>query len=319
VLLYFARAGALRALGETLFVFAPEYTKIGGWSFTGFLLGIYPALREVLAGFSPLLLAGVLLLGVTGRARGWGEALGHTLGAFVFALIAVPLQGKGFAYHYVPALALCALFAGVGTGELLASLRGRPARSLLVLLAFAVVYRAYPAMRVTPIPYFQRVRDRLRSLRLPGPERRRLLDRLSSAGDVDGVANREAAAWVAENTAPDAHVYVWGFEPSIYVTSRRRPASRYIYNVPQRASWSRQRYRPRLLEDLDLRPPVAILVEKGDRYSWVTGDEQDSLGALAGFSELRVRLERDYRPEKTSAKFVFYLRRSPPPAGAAAP
>jgi hypothetical protein len=308
---YFAAKGALRPLWDTLFVFTREYTRLGGWSVRAFLLGIYPALKDTLVGFSPLLLLGVLLLAALPRVAPLGQAAAHALGAFAFALLAVPLQGKLFAYHYAPALALCAIFAGLGYHAAFARARGlRGALTSVALLAvMAALFWHYPATRGTPIAYFDRVAMRARALRLPAPDRRQLLDRLSSAADVDNQQNREAAAWVAARTAPGSRLYVWGFEPALYDFSRRRPASRYIYNVPQRATWSAARYRPRLLADLAEQPPAAILVEKGDRYRWVTGDDRDSAEALGDFPELQALLARDYAIEKRSAKFDCYLRR----------
>jgi hypothetical protein len=109
--------------------------------------------------------------------------------------------------------------------------------------------------------------------------------------------NRRAAAWLEEHTPPDSALYVWGFEPVLYTMARRRPASRYVYNVPQRLAWQhRDRTRRQLLDDLRGDPPAAIVVVARDAREGVTGNLRDSRAELDAFPELRQLLERDYAP-----------------------
>ena len=111
-------------------------------------------------------------------------------------------------------------------------------------------------------------------------------DRLGSVADVSAGANRRVAAEIARRVPADGHVYVWGFEPVIYDMSERPSASRFIYNVPQRASWAAQWARSELMKDLRARPPHLIVVASGDPLPMVTGDGSDSVDALDGFDEL---------------------------------
>ena len=56
-------------------------------------------------------------------------------------------------------------------------------------------------------------------------------------------------------------------------------------------SWSRERARSELLSDLARKPPRLVIVQHGDRFSWVTGDDNDSAEAVANFPELAHLLE----------------------------
>jgi hypothetical protein len=120
---------------------------------------------------------------------------------------------------------------------------------------------------------------------------------------------REAAQWLERATPRDATVFVWGFEPQIYAYAGRQPASRYVYDVPQRAAWSRDEHRPKLMADLARSRPAAILVERDDRFPWVTGNADDSLGELDGFPELRRFLAEQYVRIGGNARFEYHRRR----------
>jgi hypothetical protein len=125
------------------------------------------------------------------------------------------------------------------------------------------------------------------------------------------------AAWVAAHTEPDDAIYVWGFQPMLYGLAERRPASRFVYNAPQRAAWYRTRGRPALMAELESDPPAAILVEAGDVHSGTTGNELDSRTMLARFPRLLRFLREGYGPGETVGSFTIHLRkasRGAPPA-----
>jgi hypothetical protein len=133
-------------------------------------------------------------------------------------------------------------------------------------------------------------------------------DRLYSFGDVDARSNRAVAAWLAENTPADSRLFIWGFEPAVYTASGRLPASRYIHNVPQRAAWARASSRRILMAELSAAPPAAIVVVRGDRLPWVTGDRRDSFEVLRDFPELSELLERRYRRAKQFGDLTIHVR-----------
>jgi hypothetical protein len=133
-------------------------------------------------------------------------------------------------------------------------------------------------------------------------------DGLHDLGDVDAGSNRRAAEWLVANTPADSRLFVWGFEPVIYHLSARRPASRYLYNVPQRSEWAQAESRSILIRELTAALPAAIVVVHRDSLPWVTGSPLDSAAALATFPELQRLLREEYRQARRIGDLQILLR-----------
>ena len=140
-------------------------------------------------------------------------------------------------------------------------------------------------------------------------EKNRINDYLHCEADVNAGANRRTAEWIAENTDPGDTIFIWGFEPSIYDRSFRRPASRYIYNVPQRIEKLKDEYRKELMDDLRESEPAVIIVEKKDVFPWVTGNLKDSRTELEEFPELRHLLDGAYEKVVEIEDLTLYARK----------
>lgn len=165
-------------------------------------------------------------------------------------------------------------------------------------------------VRDVPLGFWQRSVLRLRFLASGGRDvTREDLDRLCRAADYDLAADQEVSAEVARRLPPNESLYIWGFEPAIYWFSDRRPASRYVYDVPQRALWQSERARQQLLTDLRHDPPGLVLVQHADVFPFVTGNGLGSGDALAAFPELAKLLAQSYRFEKRIDDFEFHVRR----------
>jgi hypothetical protein len=309
-LAYFAALGALDELQRALFVFAPGYTAIGladgsPWALLG------RTLREWLLLTAPFNLVGLVALALL-PPLGPGERRGaaHVLGVIAFSLIGVGLQAKFFVYHYAATLILTGLLAGWGIWKLWN--RARHAAWSAALFAAALGALAFGVVPGLPDQrsFWTRTAMRFEALAVPAlqtPYR----DRLYSLGDVDAGRNRRAAEWLMDRTPADAPLFVWGFEPVIYSISGRSPASRYIYNVPQRTEWAQAESRRELMADLTATPPEAIVVVQRDSLPWVTGSPLDSAAALATFPELAQLLEREYRSAQHFGDLRILLRRDP--------
>jgi hypothetical protein len=299
--------GALADLYDTLFVFAPGYTALDLASASPLAL-LGRALREWLfraAPYNAVGLAALLLLPPLHRRERLAAA--HVLGVIAFSLIGVALQAKFFLYHYAAALPLTGLLAGWGYWKLWLRVRHSALRLLLATAVLASI-----ALGAVPgLPSAQRfwTRTATRMEAWSQPERRTAVrDRMYSFGDVDARSNRAVAAWLAENTAAGSRLFIWGFEPVIYTLSGRLPASRYVHDVPQRAAWAKAASRRILIAELSAAPPAAIVVVRGDRLPWVTGDERDSFETLRDFPELSELLERRYRREKRIGDLTIHVR-----------
>jgi hypothetical protein len=314
-LAYFASLGALTDLFRALFVFAPGYTSIDlAGSSAWRLLG--RSLREWLLITAPFNLVGLVALVLLPRLSS-RERLGivHVLGVVALSLLGVALQAKFFLYHYAAALLLTGLLAGWGYWKLW--IRARP--SAFSAVAFAAMLAAIafdllpglPEMRVFWTRSALRFETHLKpELRIP------YRDALHDFGDVDAGSNRKAAEWLIANTPAESRLFVWGFEPVIYHLSARRPASRYIYNVPQRSEWAQAESRRILIQELTAAPPTAIVVVHRDSLPWVTGNPLDSAAALTTFPELQQLLQEEYRHAWRLGDLQILLRRGWPGPGA---
>jgi len=307
--LWFWLRGAWPNLSWTLFEFTPGYTALG-WN--GTPLGFYRyAFSELLVGFSFLVPLGVacafLFRPIHGRER---EALFLVVGVVSVHVAGIALQAKFFQYHYSSTLPLVALVSGLGLYKLW---RRALAYKWAGIGLYAAVVTALIASRVALRhnhgTFWERSLDRMSFFFLRSSTRRELDRKLYHVVDYDLDTDRKAGEAVARLSAPADSLHVWGFEPAVYWFARREPSSRYIYDVPQRAAWQRERARAELLADLRASPPKAIVVQHGDTFKYVTGDELDSHEALATFSELGRLIDEDYALAETVDDHDVYARR----------
>jgi hypothetical protein len=118
-----------------------------------------------------------------------------------------------------------------------------------------------------------------------------------------------AAQWLSENTPKNLPVYIWGFEPVIYDLAHRYPASRYIYNVPQRTAWGMAVARKTLMQELALFLPSAIVVVHRDQIPRVTGNQLDSAEEMKGFPELTAFIGNSYEYKVSFEDLDIYVKK----------
>ena len=308
--LWFWARGGWPALRWTLFDFTPGYTALGWQDRTPLGLFLY-ALEEMAINFSYVVPVGVLaavaLPPIHGRER---EALFLTFGIVSVHAAGIALQAKFFQYHYAASIPLLAFIAGLGLYKLLRrALRfGRAATAAFAGVLVALVLSRV-ALRHNPGTYWERSFDRMKYLVLRNPSRAALDGKLYRVADYDLGADRRAANVLAGLVAPNEPIFVWGFEPVIYWLSGRPPATRYLYDVPQRSSWLRDHARRVLLDDLARTPPRAIVVQHGDSFSFVTGDDLDSAESLATFPALDRIITDQFRFVESVDRLDVYVRR----------
>jgi hypothetical protein len=303
----FEAIGAGAELRDALLVFAPGYTAIDfGTSPPLALIG--RALFEFVVLSAPYHLIGIVALfalPVLGERERIGSA--HVLGVAAFTLLGVALQAKFFPYHYAAALPLSGLLAGWGLWKIWVRARRTP-WGVAVLAAGIAAAQLVPLPEIPNLmPFWHRTGERFRAWNgsIDAVASR---DRLYSHGDVNAESNRLAAAWILANTPTDSRLFVWGFEPILYLASERRPASRYVHNVPQRAKWTRTASRETLLRELTQTPPETVVLVTDDALPWVTGNPRDSRQALETYPELRSWIEANYRPVERFGDLTILLR-----------
>jgi hypothetical protein len=307
VLLWFAARGALRDLHEVLFVFTPGYTKIGWANASAIALlgnGAYACLLQ----HSGIVVCGLVALLVCRPTPAQRPFALVIVALTSVHIVGVAMQGKFFAYHVAATFPITALLAALGIVRAFERTApfGRLAHAALVLvLATGAALRA-------PVPSFgprflARSYERLQ-LFVRGPMDVARRDALASVVDVHASENRAVASFVASRTQPNDPIYVWGFECVIYDLADRPFSSRYIYDVPQRASWSREKMRAALMNDLMARKPAAIVVEHGDDFNMVTGNDLDSAESLRDFPALRELVDDEYGEPASMGHFDVYFR-----------
>lgn len=301
---FFVAHDALDSLLAAITGFAPHYTALA-FAQQSAAASVWSAVRGSFYQHSLLIPAGVaLLVALPGRDRTERAAALHVVGVLAFQVGGVALQGKHFPYHFIPGLTLLSLLSGWGLWKAWRAVRGRPL-ALAGSLGLVVTLLALPGKDFV-------TRSLLHAELLTGDAPSSLRDRLDSAWDVNAVANRRAAQWIQRRTKPDDRIFVWGFEPQIYVLAERRPASRYVYDVPQRLSWpGRDPARRELVDALHATQPAVIVVEHRDVLPHVTGNTSDSASELAGFPALADLLARHYRRGARIEDLEIY-RRLPP-------
>lgn len=315
--------GALAEATWTFAVFTPGYTALG-YGERSALEAFYLGLEEAFFRFSavlPLGVAAALVLPVSAPREREGAYL--LLGMVMVQISGIALQGKFFQYHFAATLALIALLAGAGLWKLWCRARVSGAPGLVGFVgAVLVAVLMRTAVNDVPGSFWERSRARLGYLAGSwlvgsGPSEpedagsvgrtRPDLDRaLYYVADYSLGADRAVADEVKRRTGVEDRVYVFGFEPAIYWLSERQPASRFIYNVAQRAAWEREASRNELVRELSVRPPALIVVQRNDVFPAVTGDGLDSYEALSDFSELRSLLDERYRHISSVEDFELF-------------
>jgi hypothetical protein len=303
---YFAAKGALGDLHYTLFVFTPYYTKLGFRSewFLGF---VFLAIEQWTFSFSAFNVFGLaLLLALPKLADEESQGALHVVGMLSFQLVGVALQAKFFPYHYGASLPFAGLLAGWGFWKLWLRLRHHGFLAVLGMATLIwLLHDARTATRDLEDGFWTRCRLRLSTL-TDESIRTEVADHLYSVADVNAGENRLVAEWLVAHTKESDSVYIWGFEPAIYDLAKRRPATRYIYNVPQRVTWGREGARQTLLNDLRADLPAAIVVERRDIFPVVTGDNLDSVASLRTFPELAELVQERYQFAEQIGDFTVY-------------
>jgi hypothetical protein len=307
-LAWFAAKGALRDLYRVLFVFTPHYTALSweGETLSGMT---YWGFTEWLCTYSSVATVGVILVLVFQPRKRERPAVFVIAAIIAVHIAGVIMQGKFFPYHYGATWPVTGMLAGLGFFRIWERLSARGAIGVAVF--FAIVFASAMGRTATkdvPHSYRERCWERIQAYGR-SPRDQAEIDRLASVADVNAGANRAVADFLRARTPADRPVFVWGFEPVIYDLADRSPATRYLYDVPQRVAWAKAKERETLMRDLDARRPSAVVVERRDVFPMVTGDAVDSADTLADFPALHDLLRDRYRLETTIEDFDIYLER----------
>jgi hypothetical protein len=298
--MFFMAKGALADIYDIFFKFVPHYTSI---SFSAQKLPrlVAGSLYRWLFSFSLLNTIGLFLVfllpPVHSRER---EGYFHLLGIIITQILGIALQAKFFVYHFGAILPFTSLLAAWGFWKLWMRITGK----WLLLAGFLLMI----AWQMEDKEILPRSILRLHAL-ISGEAGTHINDKLHTKLDVNAGANRLAAQWLSENTPKNLPVYIWGFEPAIYDLADRYPASKYIYNVPQRTAWGKAVARKTLMQELALSPPSAIVVVHRDQIPRVTGNQLDSAEEMKGFPELTAFIRNSYEYKVSFEDLDIYVKK----------
>src|SRR5205823_2788101 len=77
----------------------------------------------------------------------------------------------------------------------------------------------------------------------------------SYLGDV------QVAAYVQAHTQPNERIYIFGYDPLIYLLSGRQSASRFIYSLPLMSDWAPAAWQDEFVADIVRTRPTYIALQ----------------------------------------------------------
>jgi hypothetical protein len=313
--LYLVFGGALGEYLYAQFRFARHYASLGGpYAYDRLTLGNYlSGLRGSLMWFAAsrlLLVAPALAAIVVGgvlRAGGGVRLCALLLAA---AVVGVAVQAKFFVYHWHPVLPFLALLAGWAWAELWRALRLRfkPARATAVIGAMVATLLFFTPQITDP-----GVREWQDLVRFARDRSYRSLyyDRfgLWGHGTYSFRASEEVANYVAARSQPGETVFVWGYDPNLYLISRRESASRFLSLLPLMTTFTPEKWKREFVAELERKRPAFILIQRGENARWISGRADDSAEWVTEFVPFNEFIIHNYRFDRRIEDYYIYQRR----------
>jgi hypothetical protein len=313
MLIYLVAGGALDDYIEAT-RFAAGYTRLGGhYAPNGLTTSNYiyqVRLSFLFWSLGKLILTAPAIVGGFYGAFVLRERRVQRLVLFVvLADLGIMAQAKFFPYHYLYMLPFVALLAGWGWDQLFRRLARAGGRRLAVtggLLLIVLFGQSTPD--VVDGAYWQ-WKGYVDFKRDP-VYRETFYDYFGSwgGGPFSYRASREAAYYVARRTQPGEYVYVWGYDPLIYLLADRPSSSRFIYSFPLMSDWAPREWQGEFLAELEARPPVYFIVQRYEGARWITGHVIDTGEYIGWFPPLQFWLDQHYQVETEIEDYVIYRR-----------
>ncbi len=298
------------ALGE--FVAAMRwgagYTRLGGpWNPPGgpTLMAYAAVLRQDFWGWATPRLA-LTLPALASLAAGAfvlrDRRIAQLLAFVLLSYAGVAAQMKFFTYHYGYIIVFLALAAGWGLERALASRAGSHMRlpALATALAFAALMLSSGEVWDNGVAQW---RAYLAYERRPAQRDGALL---ATPGYI---AEQQVAGYIRARTSPADSMYVWGFDPMLYLLAGRAPANRFLFPYPMMSAWAPRRWQDELVDDLRARRPAYIVLLREYPEYWIVGHEIGDVEFIERYPALQQFLDQDYQPETEIADRILYRRR----------
>lgn len=316
-LLWLAVGGAV---GEYLYaqvVFAGNYGRLGGpysperLTVGGYLSGLRTGTLFIV--FARLLLAAPALFAlIAGAVIRRERHVGEVCVLLAAAYIGVAVQGKFFLYHWHLVIAILALLSGWSAAFIWRELRaGRSAwvsavslagiAGLLLVLTPSVTDRAAREW-VGFVQFYSRPESRTAYYDRFG---------LYARGAFSYRASQEVSEYVRVRTEPGDTVFVWGYDPLVYIQAERESPSRFLSFLPLMSTWTPPSWVEEFVGDLEARRPAYILVQRGENARWITGQSIDAIDFIPFIPRLDAHLRAHYVVETRIEDYTILRRVEP--------
>ena len=316
MLLWLALHGAIGEYFYAQLDFAPAYARRGGpYSPDGLTLTTYlSGLRSgtmFIAFARTWLVAPALAAVVAGAVIRRDRHVVLVAWLALAAYLGVAVQGKYFLYHWHALLPLLALLSGWTAAAAWQALRAsghRPRSAAAALAACAAVLLA-----LTPSVTDRAVREweaLVRYVREP-EDRGPYYDRfgLYGRGSFSYRASDEVSRYLRSQTRPGDTIFIWGYDPLLFVQTGRQSPSRFLSFLPLMSLWTPSRWHNEFVDDLERGRPAYIVVQRNENAPWITGhsiEPPDFIPLIPGFQAL---LEREYELDRRIEDYTLYRRR----------
>jgi hypothetical protein len=221
------------------------------------------------------------------------------------AYAGIAIQARFFAYHYTYTLPFLALLSGWTWDQFLRLLERSRTRARARASVFVVVIGL---LLVSPEVWDNGRRQwRVYVDFYRQPETRTAFD-----GSFEGFRDsRELAFELRRRTQPGDYLYVWGFDPLIYLLADRPAASRFIYSTAMLYDWSPPVWQSEFIEELRTRAPVYIVAQSNQSDSASSGASFNPIDRIAygPFPALLEWLATHYEFEEEKYGYLVFRRR----------
>ena len=139
---------------------------------------------------------------------------------------------------------------------------------------------------------------------------RRPSERAGISGSIPGYGDEQTVAFhIRDRTRPNESMYVWGFDPAMYLLAGRPSASRFLLSFPLMSDWAPPRRRSEFIQKLKASRPSYIVVQRGQPGNWIVGHDVDLAEYVDQFPEFRQFLESGYDREDHLVGNEIFRRR----------
>jgi 4-amino-4-deoxy-L-arabinose transferase-like glycosyltransferase len=304
------------AVGEYLYAqldFAPQYARQGGpYSPEGlnaadYLSGLRSGTMFIV--FARLILVApavaAVVIGFIRRDRPALEMGVLTLAAYA----GVAIQAKYFLYHWHLVLPFLALLSGYTATSLWRTLRdsGRgPVVSGVILAGVGGLLLLF-----TPNVTDRAVREWSGFIYWLQPENRETYYNrfgLYGRGSFSFRASDDVAIYLREATRPGDTIFIWGYDPLLYVAADRESPSRFTSFLPLMSEWTPPEWVDAFVDDLEQQKPTYIILQRNENAPWITGHWIDPVDFVPLLPRFKALLDRDYELDRTIEDYTLYRR-----------